>query len=83
MDLLDIGGAIWSFNRVLKSSGIATLVFSHPCFPQGNSTTVNEDGTVFYSWASSYFERMQHNDEPWKHFTTPFIWFLHRPLSDD
>ncbi|MEJ6483718.1 class I SAM-dependent methyltransferase [Nostoc punctiforme UO1] len=81
MDLLDLEGAIRAFNRVLKPSGIAILVFSHPCFPQGNSTTVNEDGTVSYSWASSYFERTQHNDEPWNHFTTPFIWF-HRPLSD-
>ncbi|MCC5604044.1 class I SAM-dependent methyltransferase [Nostoc favosum] len=135
MDLLDLEGAIRAFNRVLKPSGIAILVFSyhffvrlrqtlltsfflsfflsffvsfasfavrfsffflvlkyglahlhtelvsHPCFPQGNSTTVSEDGTVFYSWASSYFERTQRNDQPWNHFTTSFIWF-HRPLSD-
>jgi ubiquinone/menaquinone biosynthesis C-methylase UbiE len=81
MDLLDLEGAIRAFNRVLKPSGIAILVFSHPCFPQGKSTTVNEDGTVCYSWTSSYFEKTQRNDEPWNHFTTPFIWF-HRPLSD-
>ena len=81
MDLLDLEGAIRAFNRVLKPSGIAILVFSHPCFPQGDSMTVNEDGTVCYGWASSYFERTQRNDQPWNHFTTPFIWF-HRPLSD-
>jgi ubiquinone/menaquinone biosynthesis C-methylase UbiE len=81
MDLFDLEGAMRAFNRVLKLGGVAIVVFSHPCFPQGYSTTVNEDGTVCYSWAFSYFERMQRNDLPWKHFTTPFIWF-HRPLSD-
>lgn len=64
MDLLDIEGAIRAFNRILKPSGIAILVFSHPCFPQGKSTIVNHDGTVFYSWTSSYFENTQYNDEP-------------------
>lgn len=70
MDLLDLEGAIRAFNRVLKPSGVAILVFSHPCFPQGSPTTVNEDGTVFYGWASSYFERTQRNEQPWNHFTS-------------
>jgi 2-polyprenyl-3-methyl-5-hydroxy-6-metoxy-1,4-benzoquinol methylase len=65
MDLLDFEEAIKAFNRVLKPSGIAIIVFSHPCFPQGSSTTVNEDGTVFYGWDSSYFERTQRNDRPY------------------
>lgn len=81
MDLVDLEAVMRAFNRVLKSGGIAVLVFSHPCFPQGESATLSEDGSVCYRWAFSYFERMRRSDPPWKHFTTPFVW-LHRPLSD-
>src|SRR5260370_21627010 len=35
MDTPDLEGATYAFNRILRLGGIAVLVFSHPCFPQG------------------------------------------------
>jgi SAM-dependent methyltransferase len=80
MDTPDLDGTMAAFNRVLKPNGLAVLVFSHPCFPQGRAA-VGEDGiSMSYRWAISYFEVTKCTDPPWAHFTTDFIWF-HRPLS--
>lgn len=81
MDLPDLEGATHAFYRVLKPGGIAVVVFSHPCFPQGDEATVNSDRSITYRWQQSYFDRHRRQDVPWKHFTSPFTWF-HRPLSD-
>src|SRR5262245_10948548 len=81
MDTPDLRGTMAAFNRVLKPEGLAVLVFSHPCFPQGRAT-VSEDGKgVGYGWSFPYFEPRKCTDLPWAHFTSEFIWF-HRPLSD-
>jgi ubiquinone/menaquinone biosynthesis C-methylase UbiE len=81
MDTPDLQGTLHAFHRVLKTDGMAVLVFSHPCFPQGRAT-VSEDGEVIqYGWNFSYFEQRKCVDPPWAHFTSEFIWF-HRPLSD-
>ena len=81
MDAPDLQGTLHAFRRVLKTDGMAVLVFSHPCFPQGRAT-VSEDGEVIqYGWHFSYFEQRKCIDPPWAHFTAEFIWF-HRPLSD-
>jgi SAM-dependent methyltransferase len=81
MDIPDLHGTVRSFARVLKADGVAVLVFSHPCFPQGNAT-VSEDGReLCYRWDFPYFEPMKCVDPPWAHFRTDFLWF-HRPLSD-
>ncbi len=81
MDTPDLQGTLHAFHRVLKTDGMAVLVFSHPCFPQGRAT-VSEDGEVIqYGWNFSYFEQRKCVDPPWAHFTAEFIWF-HRPLSD-
>src|SRR6202022_556849 len=37
MDTPDLWGTMEAFNRVLKAGGVAVLVFSHPCFPQGGA----------------------------------------------
>jgi SAM-dependent methyltransferase len=81
MDTPDLHGTLHAFHRVLKPDGVAVLIFSHPCFPQGRAT-VSEDGEVIqYGWNFSYFEQRKYVDLPWAHFTAEFIWF-HRPLSD-
>lgn len=81
MDTPDLQGTVRAFHRVLKPGGIAVLVFSHPCFPQGRATRATEDGEgIRYSWDASYFEERQCVDVPWAHFKSDFIWF-HRPLS--
>jgi ubiquinone/menaquinone biosynthesis C-methylase UbiE len=81
MDTPDLQGTLHAFHRVLKPDGMAVLVFSHPCFPQGRAT-VSEDGEVIqYGWHFSYFEQRKCVDPPRAHFTAEFIWF-HRPLSD-
>jgi SAM-dependent methyltransferase len=81
MDTPDLGGVMRAFHRVLKPAGVAVLVFSHPCFPQGKAT-VSEDGReICYRWDVSYFEPGKFTDPPWGHFKTDFLWF-HRPLSD-
>jgi len=81
MDTPDLRATMEAFNRVLKSDGVAVLVFSHPCFPQ-DSATVSENGEeICYRWSFPYFESRKCTDPPWAHFTSEFIWF-HRPLSD-
>lgn len=81
MDVPDLEGAIAAFNRVLKLGGSGVLVFSHPCFPQGNASVSENGEEISYSWSFSYFERQKCIEPPWKHFTSEFILF-HRPLSD-
>lgn len=81
MDLPNLEGAAQAFYRVLKPGGIAVVIFSHPCFPQGDAATVNGDRSISYCWQHSYFEQHKRQDQPWKHFTSSFLWF-HRPLSD-
>jgi SAM-dependent methyltransferase len=80
MDTPDLEDAMHAFSRILRIQGIAVLVFSHPCFPQGRAT-VSSDGEINYCWSFPYFERRKCVDPPWAHFTSEFIWF-HRPLSD-
>jgi SAM-dependent methyltransferase len=81
MDLPDLEGSAHAFHHILKPGGIAVVIFSHPCFPQGDEATVHSDRSITYRWGNSYFEQRKYRDTPWKHFTSEFIWF-HRPLSD-
>lgn len=81
MDTPDLEGAAKALHRVLKPSGIAVLVFSHPCFPAGRAMPRAGDDGVAYAWDFAYFRRQKCVDSPWAHFTSEFIWF-HRPLSD-
>lgn len=81
MDTPDLHGAMSAFNRVLKPGGIAVLIFSHPCFPQGRATRSADGKGIQYLWDASYFQERKCVDPPWAHFTSEFIWF-HRPLSD-
>jgi ubiquinone/menaquinone biosynthesis C-methylase UbiE len=81
MDTPDHRGTMAAFNRVLKPHGLAVLVFSHPCFPQGRATVTEDGEEVWYGWSFPYFEPRKCTDPPWAHFTSEFIWF-HRPLSD-
>lgn len=80
MDVPFLQEAIDSFYRVLRSDGVAVVIFSHPCFPQGRRTDGPGD-VVSYSWDQPYFEPHKVVEAPWGHFTDDFIWF-HRPLSD-
>ena len=80
MDVPDLRGTMRTFNRVLRKDGIAVLVFSHPCFPQGKAGN-SDAGTPTYEWPFPYFAEQKCVDPPWAHFTSDFIWF-HRPLSD-
>ena len=81
MDTPDLEGAVKAFHRVLRPQGVAVVVFSHPCFPQGRAIHRGANGEIQYPWTFSYFERRKCVDPPWGHFTSEFIWF-HRPLSD-
>ncbi len=81
MDTPDLRATMEAFNRVLKADGVAVLVFSHPCFPQGHATVSENGDELCYCWSFPYFESRQCTDPPWAHFTSEFIWF-HRPLSD-
>jgi len=81
MDTPNLRGTMAAFNRVLKPDGLAVLVFSHPCFPQGRATASEDGKEVWYGWSFPYFEPRKCIDPPWGHFTSDFIWF-HRPLSD-
>jgi ubiquinone/menaquinone biosynthesis C-methylase UbiE len=81
MDIPDLEGTIKAFDRVLKPNGIAIIIFSHPCFPQGKARVIEEDEIVLYEWNFSYFMQQKCIEPPWNHFTSDFIWF-HRPLSD-
>lgn len=81
MDTPDLRGTMVSFSRVLKGGGMAVLVFSHPCFPQGRATVSPDGEEINYHCRSPYFLPVKCIDPPWAHFTSEFIWF-HRPLSD-
>jgi ubiquinone/menaquinone biosynthesis C-methylase UbiE len=81
MDTPELEATMHNFHRVLRDEGLAVLVFSHPCFPQGRAQVSTETQEVSYRWTSPYFERRRCVDPPWGHFTSDFIWF-HRPLSD-
>jgi ubiquinone/menaquinone biosynthesis C-methylase UbiE len=81
MDLPELGATMDAFSRVLRNEGVAVLVFSHPCFPQGRAQVAKGKEEVSYKWTFPYFERRRCVDPPWGHFTSDFIWF-HRPLSD-
>jgi SAM-dependent methyltransferase len=82
MDVAELDGCVRAFARVLKPRGVAVVVFSHPCFPQGRARIVEGDSRrLTYAWDFSYFERRRCTDPPWSHFKEEFIWF-HRPLSD-
>ena len=64
---------------MLRPAGIAAVVFSHPCFPQGRAATSPRGGTT-YEWEFPYFEQTKRVDAPWAHFKREFVWY-HRPLS--
>ncbi len=81
MDTPDLLGTMHAFHRTLRAGGVALLVFSHPCFPQGSATFAGNGEEINYRWTFSYFDRRKCTDPPWAHFTSEFIWF-HRPLSD-
>ncbi|MFQ5980147.1 MAG: class I SAM-dependent methyltransferase [Candidatus Heimdallarchaeota archaeon] len=85
MDVPQLELAVASFYRVLRPNGRAAIVITHPCFPQSDETiltnrVVSEDGSVSYTWKTSYFDETEFIDPPWRHFTTPFRVY-HRPLS--
>ncbi|NNM34426.1 MAG: class I SAM-dependent methyltransferase, partial [Gemmatimonadetes bacterium] len=81
MDTPELEEAVSSFYRVLRPGGVAVLIFSHPCFPAGQSTSPDDPTRIAYHWNHSYFERRRRVDPAWGHFTEDFVWF-HRPLSD-
>ena len=81
MDTPDLRATMEAFNRVLKTDGVAVLVFSHPCFPQDRASVSETGEEIGYCWSFSYFEPRKCTSPPWAHFTSEFIWF-HRPLSD-
>lgn len=78
MDLPDLDSAVQNFHRVLKPQGRAIVVMTHPCFPLG--ICEEDDDQVAYRWPFPYFGIHEVTEDPWKHFSTPFIWY-HRPLS--
>ena len=79
MDTPELDATMHSFRRVLRNEGLAVLVFSHPCFPQGRAQVATGKEEVSYTWRFSYFQRQRCVDPPWGHFASDFIWF-HRPL---
>ncbi|MCP5022812.1 MAG: class I SAM-dependent methyltransferase [bacterium] len=84
MDMPNLQGAIESLARALRPGGVAVLILSHPCFPQGDTTSVDEDprsSVVTYRWSHNYFEPTAHLEPAWGRFDTAFPSF-HRPLSD-
>ncbi len=81
MDAPDLEATVRSLYRVLRPGGVAVLIFSHPCFPQGRRNELVDRSTVTYTWDFPYFEQRRQVDPPWGHFEREFIWF-HRPLSD-
>lgn len=80
MDVPDLDGAVEAFYRVLRPEGIAVLIFSHPCFPQGRRSDFEDGPHISYVWDFPYFEERRCVDSPWAHFKREFVWF-HRPLS--
>jgi uncharacterized protein YhfF/SAM-dependent methyltransferase len=84
MDLPHLDKALDGIYRALRPGGIAIAILSHPCFPQGETTTVDEDPrspSVTYRWTHNYFERRAHLEPAWGRFTSAFPCF-HRSLSD-
>ena len=81
MDTPDLRATMQAFHRVLKPGGLAVLVFSHPCFPQGRASVTENGAGQSYHWSFPYFEPRKCIDPPLAHFTSEFIWF-HRSLSD-
>jgi uncharacterized protein YhfF/protein-L-isoaspartate O-methyltransferase len=83
MDLADLDGAVASLYQALRPGGTAVLVLSHPCFPQGDTTTVDPDPrspAVTYRWPHNYFEARASLQPAWGRFETAFPAF-HRPLA--
>lgn len=81
MDFPGLEDACTAMARVLVPGGRAVLVFSHPCFPQGDASGYDPVGyTMSYHWTWSYFGVEKRVDPPWKNFNEPFVWW-HRPLS--
>lgn len=80
MDLPDMDETVQAVFRVLKPGGVAVLIFSHPCFPQGKADDNTENGDLVYHWDNNYFEESRQVGPPWAHFKSEFVWF-HRPLS--
>lgn len=80
MDLPHLARAANAIARVLKPGGVAVVIFSHPCFPQGRAQVSGDSADISYTFHGSYFVEAEQTDSPWAHFTTDFTWF-HRPLS--
>jgi 2-polyprenyl-3-methyl-5-hydroxy-6-metoxy-1,4-benzoquinol methylase len=55
MDTPDLQGTLHAFHRVLKTNGMAVLVFSHPCFPQERATVSQNGDQIDYRWDFSYW----------------------------
>jgi hypothetical protein len=70
-----------AFHRVLKPNEGAILVFSRPCFPQGQAPMSDASGQITYRLNVPYFELDRCIDPPCAHFIAEFIWF-YQPLSD-
>ena len=79
MDLPDLDRAAGAFHRVLKPGGVAVAIFSHPCFPLGDMDETEKPDGFAVRWTSPYFEPRRIDEPPWKHFSSPFVWY-HRPL---
>jgi ubiquinone/menaquinone biosynthesis C-methylase UbiE len=80
MDVPDMDETVQAFHRVLKPGGVAVLIFSHPCFPQGKADEDGETGDLLYRWDHNYFEESRQVGPPWAHFKSEFVWH-HRPLA--
>ena len=89
-DLARADEALCAMARVLRPSGEAVLLFSHPCFSPPGGLTRHEDGSWTYRWQGSYFEERR-EVERWRgtdHATgekfdfAAYFPFYHRPLRD-
>jgi SAM-dependent methyltransferase len=86
MDTRDYRGAIGEFARVLRSGGVAVVLFLHPCFNTPGSGWLREPPDSLrredrVRWmVDQYFHRGMRQIS-WHPFDTPFMHF-HRPLSD-
>jgi SAM-dependent methyltransferase len=81
MDTPDLDETVHAFYRVLNGTGIAIIVFSHPCFPADFASDTPDGKGVQCRWEFPYFSQRKIVAPPWGHFTSDFIWY-HRPLSD-